>query len=239
MPEVSILDLCLHVRNPDTLVLSDVQLGYEETLNRQGIFLPRFNYKAIEKRLNERVFSVQDHFSTILVNGDLKHSFGKASDQEWGEVLDLIDLLKSHADTVVLVKGNHDLALQPLAKFKNVALEDPGHYLALQKTFICHGHAIPETREFMEAKTLVIGHDHPAVQLRDGVKNETYKAFLLGKWKDKNLIVMPSFNFLHAGTNILREEFLSPFLKENPLGEFSVWLVEDQAYYFGRVKDLP
>jgi metallophosphoesterase superfamily enzyme len=50
-----------------------------------------------------------------------------------------------------------------------------------------------------EAWWIVIGHEHPAVGLRDPVTQrvEVYKCFLVGRWAaEKNLLVLPSFNQL-------------------------------------------
>ncbi len=47
---------------------------------------------------------------------------------------------------------------------------------------------------------------------------------------------MPSFNLITEGTNILKEAFSNPFMRN--LDKFDVFLVEDKVYMFGKVKDL-
>ena len=71
---------------------------------------------------------------------------------------------------------------------------------------------------------------------KDGVRIEKYKCFLLGKYKNKNLIVVPSFNFASEGTNVLLGKLLSPFIK-NVL-EFKTFIVADKVYDFGKIGDL-
>ena len=88
-----------------------------------------------------------------------------------------------------------------------------------------------------EVSAIIIGHEHPAVSLKDGPRVEQFKCYLKGKYKGKNLIVQPSFNTMVEGTNILRDKILSPFLKQN-LGNFNVFVVEDKVYEFGKMKNL-
>ena len=85
-------------------------------------------------------------------------------------------------------------------------------------------------------KTIIIGHEHPAVVITDGVKREKYKCFLRGTYKKKELIVLPSFNFVSMGTDVLHGKLLSPLLTN--IEKFEVFAVEDKIYPMGKVKDL-
>jgi uncharacterized protein len=87
-----------------------------------------------------------------------------------------------------------------------------------------------------DVSTIIIGHEHPAVTIKDGPRTELFKAFLIGKWKGKDLIVMPSFNLITEGTDVLKEEVLSPFL--NNLDNFKAIVVSDKLYKFGKLKDF-
>ena len=60
---------------------------------------------------------------------------------------------------------------------------------------------------------------------------EKFKCFLKGKYKNKLLIVQPSFNLLTIGTDILKQRLQSPFLKD--IKDFEVFIVEDKIYDFG------
>lgn len=235
-PGIEILDLALHLTSEDCLILSDLQLGYESHLTRKGTLIPRFNYAEIIKRFEEKILPIKSHFKTIIINGDLKHEFGAASEQEWKEVTDFLQFLKPHCAEVQIVKGNHDIALEPLGAWSRVKIQNELLF-EKEKILICHGHQIPSQKMLDQAKVIVIGHDHPAVSIHDGNKKETFKAFLKGTWKNKILIVLPSFNFLTLGSNVSREKMLSPFLQQS-LEEFECWLVEDQPYYFGKIKEL-
>ena len=57
--------------------------------------------------------------------------------------------------------------------------------------------------------------------------------------KRKIYIVMPSFNFVTEGSDILHEKPLSPFLKNRSIEEFEVYGVENfEVLYFGKIKDI-
>ena len=99
---------------------------------------------------------------------------------------------------------------------------------------ICHGHEIPKIPD--KIKTIVIAHEHPAVGLTEGVKTEIFKCFLKGKYKKKTLIVMPSFNLVLEGSDIMKEQLLSPFLSD--VSNFQVFVASDKIYDFGLVRSL-
>ena len=102
---------------------------------------------------------------------------------------------------------------------------------------ITHGHKIPNKNILKKAKTIVIGHEHPAISLKEDVRIEKFKCFLKGKYKRKKLIVMPSFCLATEGTDILKERLISPFL-DHDLRNFEVFIVADKVYDFGKVKNL-
>ncbi|MFH0970779.1 MAG: metallophosphoesterase [Candidatus Diapherotrites archaeon] len=230
------MGISLLIPSDGTLILSDLQLGMEEQYNNQGVFIPRFNYTEVKKHLQE-IFHHTHHFDQIILNGDIKHGFGKATDQEWKEVIALLEFISPHAEKILIIKGNHDIAIEPIARFAKIEIETEGFFLEKSKTFVCHGHEIPDEKKWKNAHTIVIGHDHPAIMLKDGATKQQFKCFLIGNWKGKRLIVVPSFNFASTGSDP-REGVLSPFLKGN-IHAFRAWLVEDHAYDFGTLDELP
>ena len=191
--------------------------------------MPRFQFNEIIKRLNKIFRKVKPR--TIVVNGDLKHEFGTISEQEWRNVLKLIDYLSEKCDELILVKGNHDINLGPIARKRKIEIKE---YYQAGNAAILHGHKIIPG---LKSKILIIGHEHPAISLRKGQRAETYKCYLAGKYKKSILIVQPSINLINEGTDIMKEKLLSPFLKQN-LCEFSVFVVEDRIYDFGKLKNL-
>lgn len=243
--DIAIIDLALYVKG--VLIISDTHIGYEEALNKQGVFVPRFQFKEIIIRL-ESIFKKlkNKEIKTIVINGDVKHEFGRISDQEWRHTLRLLDFLGRYCKEVILVKGNHDKILGPIAEKRKVKVVE--HYfinnkksikkksskIKNKKILVIHGDKIPSDDILKKAGVIIIGHEHPAVSVKEGPRVEKFKAFLKGKWKSKTLIVQPSFFPVTEGTNILNEEILSPFLKQN-LKKFDVWIVADKVYKFGKL----
>ena len=123
---IDIVDLSLYINRH--LILSDFHIGYEEALNKQGILVPRFQYGGIIKRLGNIFLKLKGKkIEKIIVNGDLKHEFGTISEQEWCLTLRLLDFLGRHCKEIILIKGNHDTILGPIAKKRNVEVLE--HYL--------------------------------------------------------------------------------------------------------------
>ncbi len=230
IPGIRISGLGLYLEKEKTLVIADLHLGYEEMLNKQGILIPRTNFREIKKKLSAMLKGLPP-LNKIVIDGDLKHEFGNISKQEWREVIEIVQFLSRKCKELVLIKGNHDTILGPLAKWEKLEIKDY-LYITTNSVLVLHGHKLSNSKNFKKAKTLVIGHEHPAVSLREGVRSELYKCFLKGKFNGKNLVVLPSLNQVSVGTNVMSEKLLSPFLQRS-LSEFECWLVEDKAYYFG------
>jgi len=227
---IEIFDLGLLLVKEKVLVIGDLHMGIEEELTEKGILIPKFHFKDIMKRLENILNDLE--VNKIIVNGDLKHEFSKMSDDEWRNSLKLIDFLKSKGE-LMFIKGNHDNFIQSIAVKGDIRVLKK---IKIDNVLILHGDFIPEK---IDADIIIIGHEHPAISLREGVKIERYKCFLKGKWKNKTLIVMPSFNLLREGTDVLNRNMLSPFLKGD-LSNFEVYIVDEEknVYKFGKLKDL-
>ena len=229
--DIEIIDLALYLKKKDILILADTHIGYEEALNKQGVLIPRFQFNEIIQRL-EGIIGTKK-FKKIIINGDIKHEFGTISEQEWRHTLRLLDFLKKHCDEIVLIKGNHDKILGPIAKKRNVKVKD---HEIIGDILVMHGDKLDD-KLIKKVKKIIIGHEHPAVSLRDGPRIEKFKCFLKGKFKRKVLIVQPSFNLVTEGTDIITEKLLSPFLQKD-LANFEVFIVSDKVYGFGKLKNL-
>ncbi len=245
---IEIIDLCLYLKKENILILADTHIGYEESLNKQGVLIPRFQFKETIQRLekilkllnpkdskglgNSKNFQSKIKPNKIIINGDIKHEFGTISEQEWRHTLKLLDFLSKHCKELILIKGNHDTILGPIADKRNIKILDS---YKTNDTLIIHGHKIPD--KLKGIKTIIIGHEHPAVSINEGVRTELFKCFLKGKYKKTTLIVQPSFNLVTEGTDILKEKVLSPFLKQD-LSNFECFVVGNEVYEFGKLKKL-
>lgn len=234
LPQVEIKDLALYFKELKLLAVSDFHIGYEEALNKQGILIPRFQFQETVQRLEKILKSV--HAETIVICGDLKHEFGRISETEWRQTLKVLDLMNKYCKKIILLKGNHDTILEPISTKRNLEIKE--YYVAGGCLFL-HGDKLPEKYgiQLKEIKAIIIGHEHPALGLKERARVERYKCFLKGSYKRKQLIVLPSFNLVVEGSDVLKERLLSPLLPKD-IGEMEVFIVADKVYSFGKIKGL-
>ncbi len=250
--EIHIIDLALFIRSAkkdratkddvNSLVIADSHMGYEECLHKQGILIQKFQFAEIMKRLQKIFSEIKKNYGIeildrIIINGDLKHEFGTISEQEWRETLRILDFLSKHAKKIVIVKGNHDTIIGPIAEKRNIEFVDE---YKIGKILITHGHKIPSEQILKDSEIIIIGHEHPAVSIREGIRTEIFKCFLVGKWRSKTLIVMPSLCLVTEGTDILKEELLSPFLNKGiNLNNFKTFVASEKGIYdFGNLSSI-
>ena len=236
MEGMDIIDLAIKIDK--SLIISDTHIGYEEALNKQGILMPRFHSKELMGRV-KRILERSGELDRIIINGDVKHEFGIISETEWRHTLRFLDLLSGYCKEIILIKGNHDKILGPIAKKRDIGIVD---FFMIDDNLIVHGDRNLDRLKIDEdklkkVKAIVIGHEHPAISLREESRIETFKCFLRGGYKRYDLIVQPSLNLVAEGTDILREKTLSPFLKQD-LGDFEVYVVADKVYKFGKIKNI-
>jgi len=131
---IKIIDLALYLTKSKTLIIADSHIGFEESLNKQGILVPRFHFKDLIQRLEKILKKVKP--DTIIINGDIKHELGTISEQEWRYTLRLIDFLGKHCSNLFLVRGNHDKILGPIAKKRNI---DVVNQIIMDNILITHG----------------------------------------------------------------------------------------------------
>ena len=223
LDNIEIVDLALKYK--DYLIFGDLHLGFEESLVNQGILVPYSQIDQVIKRVNRIIEKARPKI--IIINGDLKDEFGRISQQEWRDSLKFIDSLKEKYK-LIFIKGNHDTILEPIARKREIEIMDK---FDIDNVSIIHGDVLIKNLK----KTIIISHEHPAISFKER-PDEKFKCFLKGKYKLHNLIVMPSFNPLVEGSDITKERFLSPYLKD--LSNFEIFIVEDKVYNFGKLKEI-
>ncbi len=225
--EIVSKSLGVYVKPIDALVISDLHIGYEEYLNEQGIHIPISQYPKIKKMLE--VMLNECKAETVIIVGDVKHEFGKASRQEWFETLDLLDFLQKRVEEVHIVRGNHDNFLIPILKKRKIPLHDP--ILQIENIVFAHGHKDINIED-LDCKYIILGHEHPAIALKTEMGSKRkYKCFLHGEFEDKEIIVLPSMHPLASGSevNILpKNELLSPILQKVDIENFYAYAVEPE-----------
>ncbi len=239
---IKYLGKCLLIEDEDKkiLVVGDLHLGYEETLNQAGVFLTR---KMFEEMISyfELIFGDVGKVDYIVLLGDVKHDFGRVLKQEWNDVLGLFDYLEGKLNEngkIIITKGNHDAVLQAIAKKREfVEMRD---YFVVDEVAFLHG-----DKDFVEIhdkkiKYWIMGHGHPAVKISDGVKVEDYKCFLSGSFKGHEIVVVPSFFEFSSGSDP-RENSLG-LAWDFDFGRFNVLVVSEDEKLgvldFGRLRDM-
>ncbi|WP_461865537.1 metallophosphoesterase [Thermococcus sp.] len=186
------------------LIIADLHLGYEISMTKEGVYLPNMFYRTVNllKMLIEK-----EKPKRLIINGDLKHSFVPFK-QEKFELKTFFSEISPLVGEIILVKGNHDVGIL-WTKELGIEIVDE---IELGGWKIVHGHKLVEGEKF------IIGHEHPAIRLRDEVGALIkVPVFLAGR----NLIVLPAFSPWAYGNDILRE-IVSPFLRYFDVSESKV-----------------
>ncbi len=201
----------------DTLTISDLHLGLEGSMTSEGSYVPKFHLEDMLEDI-EKARS-RTEASRIVVNGDIKNEFNKSYYSEKDEVRSLVQHLKRRFDEAVLVRGNHDKFIE--STVEDEGLEMQGFFLEEGILYI-HGDRKPEEIEDLEEEeynTIVIGHEHPALSLKDNLGiSEKVDCFLYGETDaGKTIIVLPAFSTISNGTEVNevpQRKLLSPILRE-------------------------
>ncbi len=154
--------LLLRHKKERVVVLGDLHIGWEVTLSQQGIHIPSQTGKMLQRL---RAIIETERPSRLIMLGDVKHSVTGAELEEWRDVPEFFEQLLKLVPSVQVILGNHDGNLEPLTPSKVEMLPPSG--IALWNRFgLLHGHAWPSP-EILGCETLILGHLHPAVTLRD------------------------------------------------------------------------
>jgi putative SbcD/Mre11-related phosphoesterase len=228
----------------DSLVVADLHIGKEEELRQAGFTLP-----SQARKMAEDLVSMLEEvrLKRLVILGDLKHQFPKSTGTERRDVPRFFDLLEGTVSEVHLVMGNHDGNISyilprwvSLHGAEGFRIDDVGYV---------HGHAWPAP-EVMEARTLLMGHNHPTILFPDrlGFRNMErcwVRAPFVGEDRrysrlPEELIVLPAFNEFSGGTtmNETGSRLLGPILNSGLVGmrEARVYLLD--GLYLGKLKDM-
>jgi len=146
------------------VVIGDLHIGWEVMLAQQGIHIPSQTDKMLSRL---RVIIEKEKPTKLLILGDVKHSVTAAEIEEWHDVPEFFEALLKLVPSIQVVLGNHDGNLEPLTPSQVELIPPTG--IALWKRFgLFHCHAWPAP-ELLGCATLILGHLHPAVTLRDAL----------------------------------------------------------------------
>jgi len=144
-----------------TLVVADLHIGWEIALSEKGIHVPTQAARLLEK-LKTLIKAYKP--DKLLILGDVKHTVATAELGEWQDVPEFFNELKRHIGEIQIIHGNHDGNLDPLLPEGIKILPSSGTVIGDAGFF--HGHRWPSPA-LLKCKTLVMGHVHPVIVLRD------------------------------------------------------------------------
>lgn len=216
-------------KSSSSLVLADIHLGYESALASTGVFLPRIQLRSAIRLLSESL-SALPWPARVVIDGDLKHVFEKLTRQERAEIARLGRWLAtdSRVKEAIVVRGNHDTFIAPL--LRDLGIELVEDCLELGRGVVAaHGHKRPGC----EFETLIIGHEHPAIQVDVGGARVKLPVLLdVPLDEESHVIVLPAAGAYQTGRSLGldRGGYLSPLLKDaENLGDAEVWVVDEEA----------
>jgi putative SbcD/Mre11-related phosphoesterase len=227
------------------LVVGDLHLGYETNLKSRGLEVPIKQFEEMQEELKRTLAHIKGRYGKIeeiVFLGDVKHHFGFIGEEK-REITKLIGFLRKYVENenrIIFVRGNHE---------KNDNNGKLVNYYIIKDIAFVHGN-----RDFLEIydkkiNLIVMGHLHPTVTISDKmkVKREKFKCFLIGKWKKKEIVILPSFLSITEGVsaNEFSDEIARGYdfsiIPQKELENFEVFVCQDigeEALGFGKLKNL-
>jgi putative SbcD/Mre11-related phosphoesterase len=214
---------------------ADIHIGIEDAIQAEGFSMPLDeehmlleSFRGIIKKFRPKV---------LVLDGDVLHEFGRLRRNTKKSFDRITTELFASVDEVVVIKGSHDKMMGLAMEGVDVTAVD---FYFLGGVLFTHGDTIPKRAEAGDVRLIVIGHDHPTLDIE--LKKEP--CFLYGDraWHDKDVLVLPAFNPLCSGTTINcmeSRDFMSPFLKESEIGNYRPILAAgDEILEFPTLKEF-
>lgn len=222
------------------LIIGDLHLGYDSMLKDQGINLIFDQLEETKKELEiifKRIKAIYT-LKKIILLGDIKHHF-QFQREELSDLKNFLKFLEKYLpkEDIILIKGNHDTFTLKDYKLENYYLYEDLAFTHGEKDF-------PELFKNKNITTIITSHIHPAVLIKDkfNIKREKYKCFLVGKYKRKQFIILPSFFSMNEGINLDNiggRKGFDQIIPKNKLESFETYVVgRDSIYYFGKYGKL-
>ena len=258
--------LILKKNSEKILIVSDLHIGWEASLAKQGIHISSQTPKIIEKILE----LIETHNpSSLFLLGDIKHTIAGIELSEWREVPDFFRKMLENISDINIILGNHDGNLKSLVP-RNVKIFGAKGTI-LDGIGVFHGHAWPSIK-LLRCNYLIMGHLHPVITLRDNFGFRTTRRVWMKtccdiekitsslikrkkNYKNMNeiierenrtleLLIMPSFNEILSGqpvnmnSNYYEDLFFGPILRSDgvKIEESEVFLLD--RTFLGKIKDL-
>lgn len=234
------------------IAVGDLHIGISAELSEKGIEIPEQTPRIFERLSNLIEKRKPDR---LLLLGDIKHNVPVTSWQEWESLPPFFSDLSQRVK-VEIVPGNHDGDIEGLLSKGVILHEASGATVGDGSLGFFHGHAWPAP-ELMKAETIVMGHNHPQIEIRDELgARSTEPAWLRTKLMPKHLpeelkkeveedgpevIVVPAFSELVGGGSINRkvpDKLLGPMFESGAvdLDGADIYLLD--GTFLGKLENL-
>jgi len=195
-------DRAVYLPGPGTLVCADLHVG------RDALADVAFRVGEHED-LTSRFGALVDRYepSTVVVAGDLLHSFDRVPTGAADTVRALEEIAGAAGCRVVVTPGNHDTMLEEL--WDGPIVQE--FRLDGTPIVVTHGHVPPAA----DAEWYVVGHDHPTIEI-EGVRRPCC-LYGTAQCEEAGVLMLPSFSRLPAGVRINRmtaASFQSPLITD-------------------------
>ncbi len=227
-----------YIKSIDAIICTDLHLGYEGVMSKNGVLLPKANLKSIESMIDSAIASTGA--SRLIVDGDIKNEFSGVDTEEFNELYDFVNFISEKRVSLTLIKGNHDNFVE---RYKNTfgfqvhrQQHEYGNYLFI------HGEEMPKPFG-PQIKMLIMGHEHPAITIyTDAGKAEKVRCFLLGSYGHLPLLVLPAMSYYSPGTPINitpKSELLAPVLQHADIDSMeAIAIGYGSTLRFGKIGEL-
>jgi len=198
--------LLLQNNSDRNLVVADLHIGWERLLSQRGVHVPSQTPK-LKNTLLKLIKETKPTQVTFL--GDIKDAITKVAMEEWKDIPEFFEDIQKMVPDLQVVLGNHDGNLEPLLP-ENVKII-PSTGVSFGDVGLFHGHAWPAP-ELLECRSLITGHVHPTVAIRDPMGLRMTKQVLLKAPCDGTQLAKTLRKYLGA-----KNSNLDGFLEENKL----------------------
>lgn len=185
----------IYLEEHSALAVADLHLGYAWAHRYHGQMLPL----GPGDRLLERLSDLCAYYKPrqFIVLGDIVHQAVPVT----AILDDLRALISGLAQTCEpkLILGNHDRKLRSLVRDEKIEFFSS---IQLGRYLLLHGNESPPRRI---NDLILMGHEHPAIHLGDGIKGAKFPCFLLGD----SVLILPAFSLWAAGADFRSYPFMS------------------------------
>lgn len=234
--------LGIYLPELNAICIADLHIGLELALLGEGTYIPVDQFKIMQDNIIQLIKKFKPKM--LIINGDFKHEFGRASPQEWIELKVLLETLEKFNVDLEIIRGNHDNYLKSILHHNGKNIQEP-YYLSLNYLFI-HGHQSLDTifqGSMSEVDWIILAHEHPAIVLYDEILGRhKFRCYLINESEDYNMLVLPAYSPFASGTIMNtkdRKKILSPVLREVTIDEFTPMVVDNgEVLVFPKLKEL-